>query len=443
MHLEIPVHKIEIDRLGPPKFSSPVRLAHEPGQGRSCFVTDDQYVLHDFDITLGAPPKETLLFEQAGPRSKIFFEPPCTKAAIVTCGGLCPGLNDVIRSLVLELHYNYGVRDIIGIRHGYLGLIAKSGLEPIALTPRVVADVHRFGGSFLGSSRGAQDVGKMVDFLSGRGIDILFCIGGDGTLRGAHALQEEIKRRGLEIGIVGIPKTIDNDIQFCDRTFGFVTAVEKAKEVIDNAHTEALGAPRGIGLVKVMGRDAGYIACGATLAGQEVNFVLIPELSFELDGPYGLFNAVEQRLRDRGHAVIVVAEGAGQHLFERDAGGTDQSGNRRYHDIGPYLKARIADYFANKGAPVDLKYIDPSYIIRSAPANCDDSLLCDRLARNAAHAAMSGRTDVLICYENSHFVHVPISLAVTAKKHLDLEGPMWAAVLAATGQPDRFHNDEL
>jgi 6-phosphofructokinase 1 len=320
----------------------------------------------------------------------------------------------------------------------YIGLDPEVGRPPIPLSRESVSGIHKDGGTVLGSSRGAQDTGRMVDFLEREGIRLLFCIGGDGTLRGAHAIAEEARRRGLPIAVVGIPKTIDNDIRYCTRTFGFTTAVDLARRVIHAAHTEAKGAPRGIGLVKLMGRDAGFIACGSTLASQEVNFTLIPEVPFQLEGEGGLLAALERRMDEREHAVIVVSEGAGQHLFGETAGGSDASGNRRYHDIGPFLKERIVEHFRAIGRPVDLKYIDPSYIVRSAAANTEDSFLCDQLARRAAHAAMSGRTDLVVVGLNGSFAHVPIPLAVERKRQVDPEGELWGAVLAVTGQPARL-----
>jgi 6-phosphofructokinase 1 len=328
---------------------------------------------------------------------------------------------------------------VLGIRNGYSGLNRETGLPPLELTPQVVHHIHKQGGTILGTSRGNQEPAAMVDFLKANEINILFTVGGDGTQRGAHAIVEEVARQGLNIAVVGIPKTIDNDLLFCDRTFGFVTAVEQAQHVIDSAHTEALSAHRGIGLVKLMGRDSGFIACGATIISQDVNFVLIPEVSFELDGPDGLLAVLGRRLDARNHAVIVVAEGAGQHLFRKSGEiERDASGNKRYEDIGPYLKEKIVQHFKSVGQPVDLKYIDPSYIVRSVPAGASDAWLCDQLARHAAHAALAGKTDMIVGSLHGKFVHVPIPLACERRRMVDLEGDLWASVLACTGQPARF-----
>lgn len=428
-------------RLGEPRFDSPLKRDDAPGGGRGRFVPEAQAIRlvqeigPDGDIGPIDGPRR---LEKAGPRRQLFFDPPRTRAAIVTCGGLCPGLNSVIRSAFLELHFNYGVAEILGIRDGFLGLNPKEGAPPVPLSVDLVSNIHKDGGTLLGTSRGPQPVEMMVDFLVDRKIDILFCVGGDGTQRGTHALAQEIERRGLPIAVVGIPKTIDNDLAFCDTSFGFLTAVEEASRVLHLAHTEARSGVRGIGLVKLMGRHAGFITCTAALVSQQVNVCLIPEVPFTLEGPGGLLDYLDARMDDREHALIVVAEGAGQHLFETAETGTDKSGNRRLRDIGPFLKERIVDHFNTINKPVDLKYIDPSYIIRSVAPSCEDSLLCDQFARKAVHAAMSGRTDLIIGLRHHAFVHVPLELAAGHSRHVNLDGDLWASVLSNTGQPPRF-----
>ena len=369
---------------------------------------------------------------------------PIPASAIVTCGGLCPGINSVIRSVYLELDFNYGVKEVLGLRHGYRGLNPATGLPPLVLTRSFVSEIHEEGGTMLGTSRGPQDVGMMVDFLEQQKIDVLFCVGGDGTHRGAHAICEEIRRRSRPIAVIGIPKTIDNDIDYCDSTFGYFTAVDAARNVIHLAHTEARSTARGIGLVKLMGRYSGFIACMATRASQEVNFVLIPESPFALHGNEGFLAALERRIDDRDHAVVVVAEGAGQHLFEPGgSANVDASGNTRLHDIGQRLRQEILDYFVARGRPVDLKYIDPSYIIRSVPPSIADQLLCDDLARRAVHAAMSGRTDMMISSLNHAFIHVPIAMTCMGRRQVGLDSELWSSVLAATGQPCAIYGRRL
>lgn len=430
--------RVEVRTLGPATIASPLARTLTLGDGSPKFVPEGCFIRPQAELPCEAETDDDLLFEKAGARSRIFFDPARTRAAIVTCGGLSPGLNNVIRSVFLELHMNYGVPDVLGIRYGYQGLSPQSSEPPLRLTMDLVEDIHEEGGTLLGSSRGAVEPQVMVDFLVAQGIDILFCVGGDGTQRGAHAIAEEIARRGLKIAVVGIPKTIDNDIEFCDRTFGFTTAVAAAQQVLSCAHVEARGARNGIGLIKLMGRDAGFIAATATVASQEVNFALIPELPFALEGERGFLETLRRRMLARQHAVIAVAEGAGQHLFANSAAGTDASGNRRYQDIGLFLKQRILEFFAERGPKVELKYIDPSYIIRSVPANCEDDILCDQFARRAVHAAMAGKTDLVVCLRQSSFVHVPLPLIGNRKRQVNLEGELWASVLACTGQPRTF-----
>jgi 6-phosphofructokinase 1 len=378
-------------------------------------------------------------FELAGPRNRIFFDPARMGAAIVTCGGLCPGLNNVVRGLTLELHHSYGVRRILGLRYGYEGLVERCGHEPMVLDPRSVSRIHHQGGTVLGTSRGEQDPASNVDALIKHGIDVLFVIGGDGTIRGAMAITEEIRRRKLPIGVIGVPKTIDNDIQYIDRSFGFETAFSAAVDVIRSANVEANGARNGIGLVKLMGRHSGFIACHAALASTDVNIVLIPEVPFALEGEGGLLRYLERRLERSGHAVVVVAEGAGQGLF--DATGpvtTDASGNKSLRDIGPLLRDRINKHFRNIGTEINLKYLDPSYHIRSVPASPSDSVYCWNMARNAAHAAMAGNTGMLIGRWHGRFVHVPMALATRQRKVVETHGDLWLSVIEATGQPVAF-----
>lgn len=379
--------------------------------------------------------RDPVFFEQAGPREKIYFDPSTVTAGIVTCGGLCPGINDVIRALVMELHYRYKVPRILGFPYGYEGLVKQAGHRPIELVPDKVAQIMTRGGSILSSSRGAQSISDIVDTLCLYGVKMLFTIGGDGTLRGAQAIAEEIKKRNEDISVIGIPKTIDNDINYVQKTFGFSTAFSKAVEAVNCAHTEATGAPNGIGLVKLMGRHSGFIAVNAALASKNVNFVLIPEKDFDLEGEGAFLPRLKERILKRKQAVIIVAEGAGQKFFE-DKNERDPSGNKKLNDIGVFLKDKIQDYFKSEGMKINLKYIDPSYIIRSVPANEEDSVFCGFLAQNAVHAAMAGRTNMVVGIWNNVFTHIPISLAVGERKVLQTDrSSLWRALLASTGQP--------
>ncbi len=373
-------------------------------------------------------------FEPAGPRRNIFFDPSGVKCAVVSCGGLCPGVNDVIRAIVMEAHHHYRVESILGVRFGLEGFIPGYGHEVMDLTPDKVSQVHQFGGTILGSSRGPQPPEEVVDFLEREDVRILFMIGGDGTMRAARKVAAEATQRGREISVIGIPKTIDNDISFVSRSFGFDTAVEKAAESIQCAHTEAVGAVNGIGMVKLMGRESGFIAAQATLALKEVNFVLIPESPFDLHGGNGFLQLLEERLRRRKHAVIVCAEGAGQHLLAGCAE-TDASGNPVLGDICSLLTREIKAHFKAKGMPVTLKFIDPSYIIRSVPANAYDRVYCGFLGQHAVHAAMAGKTDMVVCKLMGNYVHLPLHLVTRTRRKLETDSDYWRAVLESTGQP--------
>ena len=419
---------MNITHLGEATFPSPVKRS----------INDDLRVPEHIIHFKNSTSNTGLEFELAGPREKLYFDPQKTRAGIVTCGGLCPGLNDVIRSIYLELYHAYGIKEVLGFRGGYQGLDPDYTNPPIALTAEFVDDIHKEGGTVLGTSRGPVDVKRAVDNLVKLGINILFTIGGDGTQRGGNAIFQEAKKRGYALSVVGVPKTIDNDVAFVSRTFGYLTAVQEATVVLDRAHIEARSVENGISLVKLMGRHAGFIAAGATVASQDVNFTLVPEVPFKLEGEYGFLNTLKRRILDRKHAVIVVAEGAGQDLLERSSTNRDSSGNIKLIDIGPFIREKIESYFKLEQVPVVLRYFDPSYIIRSSRANAEDSILCDLFARNAVHAAMAGKTGLVIGYLHDKFIHVPIELLASRTKTMDTDGFAWSAVLAATGQPEKF-----
>ncbi len=414
--------------LGPAKIPSPLsycRFINEE-QGVHLFL-DQEYVEELGDQLV------PLRFELAGPREHLYFDSSKTKCAIVTCGGLCPGINDVIRAIVMEAYHNYRVPAVLGIKYGLEGFIPKFRHDVVELTPEHVGDIHQFGGTILGSSRGPQPPEEIVDALERMNISILFMIGGDGTMKAVSSINAEVRRRKLKIGVIGIPKTIDNDINFISQSFGFETAVDKATEAIQCAHTEAVGVMNGIGLVKLMGRESGFIAAQATLSLKEVNFVLVPETQFILHGQGGLLEALAHRLQSRKHAVIVVAEGAGQHLLS-DTHATDASGNPILGDIATLLRDEIKTHFKKQGIPYVLKYIDPSYIIRSVPANANDRVYCGFLGQHAVHAGMAGKTGMVIAKLMDRYVHLPLELVTSKRRKLNILSDCWRAVLESTGQ---------
>ena len=416
-----------VERLGPCEIPSPHATQRYVSESRRVLFHGDPADLRPY-IDAGLEPPA---MEAAGPRQQIFFNPAGLKCGILTCGGLCPGINDVIRSTVLSLYHHYGVTEVYGFMNGYEGLTARYAPEALRLTPQMVADINRVGGTFLGSSRGPQDVGEMVDTLERLGIGVLFTIGGDGTLRGAGTISEEIERRRLRISVIGIPKTIDNDISYIDRSFGFFTAGAEARKAVMAAHNEARGYRNGVAVVKLMGREAGFIAAYAAITASEVDFCLVPEVPFTMNA---FLKALKERLVNRGHAVVVVAEGAGRNIMSGEEE-LDASGNIRYGDVGIVLRDRIKDYFNEIGMTLNLKYIDPSYTIRSVLAEADDSGYCLLLGFQAVHAAMSGRTNMVVGHWRNQFTHVPIPLAVSQRKKIEEHGWLWENVLALTGQP--------
>ncbi|EGB15833.1 phosphofructokinase [Pseudodesulfovibrio mercurii] len=428
----------EISTVGPAKIANPIAF------GR--FVEEDDAVLVNISRrTVEGNPKsrkkpEHIYFEPAGPRDKIYYDPSKTKCAVVTCGGLCPGLNDVIRAIVMAACHEYKVPSVLGIQYGLAGFVPEQGYDVVELTPSFVSRIHEFGGTVLGSSRGPQDPEVIVDALERMNVSILFMIGGDGTMRAAATVVAEIEKRGLSISVVGLPKTIDNDINYVSPSFGFDTSVETAAMAIKGAHVEATGAPWGIGMVKVMGRDAGFIAAQSALSCQEVNFCLIPEDPFDIHGEKGFLAALDERMKRRGNAVIVVAEGAGQDLLAA-SGKADASGNVQLSDIAALLKKEILEHFGKQGIEATLKYIDPSYIIRSVPANANDRIYCSFLGIHAVHAGMSGRTGLVISRWNGRYVHIPMAVVTRGKKRINTCSNYWRAVLESTGQPVTMKND--
>ena len=428
----------QVQTLGECKIDSPLVQHKFVREGERIFVTENESFAKHLEERLGHLPT----FERAGAHRKIFHAPSWTRVGIVTAGGLCPGLNNVIKGLVEILTYDYGVKTIYGIRYGYAGLNPKFGYEPILLNPDVVDTIHVNGGTILGSSRGQQPTEDIVDTLVRMNINVLFCIGGDGSLRCAGDVADECLRQGLKISVIGVPKTIDNDLQFVGRSFGFETAVAAASEIITQAHVEAKGTPHGIGLVKLMGRDSGFIAAAATVANPIVNFCLIPEMDFSLEGENGLLMALERRFAmGKTHAVVVVAEGAGQDLIDGDVG-KDASGNVLKKDIGVFLKDRISAHFKAKGIASSVKYFDPSYTIRSVPARGTDAIRCYMLARNAAHAAMAGRTNCVVGSAGDSYTLVPIKLATIERQTVPLMGDLWRSVIGATGQEFYFKGQD-
>jgi len=435
----VTLQDLQVRQLGECRHESALAKYVGGRQTNDHYVEENDRVLFDDTIALleshHVPLDQVPTLEPGGPRRKVFFQPGATRAAIVTCGGLCPGLNDVIRGLVMELKTHYGVSDVVGFRNGFAGLVPSHGYPVEELTVERVSKINMQGGTILGTSRGAQDPEVMVDRLVELGIDILFVIGGDGSIRGAGKLAAVARSRDLPIAVIGIPKTIDNDIPFIGQSFGFQTAFTVAAQSIAAAQVEAQSAINGVGLVQLMGRHAGFIACYAALANHHADFVLIPEVPFALDGESGFLAALERRVAERGSAVVVVAEGAGQDLMTDEQTGTDPSGNRKLGDIGRFLEAAIVAHYKSIERELTLKFLKPGYSIRSVPAKAHDSVYCVRLAQAAAHAGMAGRTDMVVGRRHNRFVHVPIDIVVSERNEVAPDGDLWLSVLESTAQP--------
>jgi len=435
----------QIKSLGACRFDSPLKKSlSAKGAHFSGFVNENDRILYNprldaFRNAISRGMEDPISIELAGPREKIFFDPTKTRAAIVTCGGLCPGLNNVIRTITFELAYRYGVKDILGIRYGFAGFVHKE-FEPLKLTPENVENIHTSAGTILGSSRGLNETSQIVDYIEKNNINMLFCIGGDGTLRGARDIALFAMLKGYPLAVVGVPKTIDNDISYISRSFGFASAVQAATYAITAAHTESKGVYNGVGLVKLMGRYSGFIASETALAVNDANFVLIPEVDFDIDGKNGFMTHLFKRLERRHHAVIIVAEGAGQNFFDKEQLGQDASGNKKLGDIGKLLKDEIASFSKQSKIPAETKYIDPSYMIRSTVANANDAMYCIQMAQAAVHAAMAGKTNLLIGHLHENFTNLPIDTAVSKRKTVDPSSPLWMNVIEATGQPVRMKN---
>ncbi|OAY26809.1 ATP-dependent 6-phosphofructokinase 6 isoform X1 [Manihot esculenta] len=417
-----------------PTYPNPLQDNPAYSAVRQYFVNVDDTVAQKIVVHKDGP--RGTHFRRAGPRQKVYFESDEVHACIVTCGGLCPGLNTVIREIVCGLYHMYGVTKVLGIDGGYRGFYSKN---TISLTPKFVNDIHKRGGTILGTSRGGHDTSKIVDSIQDRGINQVYIIGGDGTQKGAAVIYEEIQRRELKVAVAGIPKTIDNDIPVIDKSFGFDTAVEEAQRAINAAHVEAESTENGIGVVKLMGRYSGFIAMYATLASRDVDCCLIPESPFYLEGQGGLFEFIEKRLKENGHMVIVIAEGAGQDLLSKSLESMDQqdaSGNKLLQDVGLWMSQRIKDHFSKEQKMnITLKYIDPTYMIRAIPSNASDNVYCTLLAHSAVHGAMAGYTGFTVGPVNGRHAYIPFNRITEKQNKVVITDRMWARLLSSTDQP--------
>ncbi|KAJ0581147.1 putative 6-phosphofructokinase [Helianthus annuus] len=425
-----------------PTYPNPLQDNPAYAVVKQYFVDMDDTVAQQIVVHANSP--RGTHFRRAGPRQKVYFKSEDVHACIVTCGGLCPGLNTVIREIVASLHDMYGVTRIEGIEGGYRGFYSRNTIQ---LTPKKVNGIHKRGGTIIGTSRGGYDNNKIVSSIQDRGINQVYIIGGDGTQKGASAIYEEVRRRGLQVAVVGIPKTIDNDIPVIDKSFGFDTAVEEAQRAIDAAHVEAESNENCIGLVKLMGRNSGFIAMYATLASRDVDCCLIPESPFYLEGPGGLFEYIEKRIKENGHMVIVVAEGAGQDLVAeslRTNDNKDASGNKLLNDVGLWLSQKIKDHFKkHPEMEFNLKYIDPTYMIRAVPSNASDNVYSTLLAQSAVHGAMAGHTGFIVGPVHGRECYLPFYRITEKQNKVVITDRMWARMLSSTNQPSFLSTKDI
>ncbi|XP_043720058.1 ATP-dependent 6-phosphofructokinase 6-like [Telopea speciosissima] len=424
-----------------PTYPNPLQDNPAYSVVKQYFVNADDTVTQKIVVHKNSP--RGTHFRRAGPRQKVYFESDEVRACIVTCGGLCPGLNTVIREIVCGLHHMYGVNKVLGIEGGYRGFYSRN---TVTLTPKVVNDIHKRGGTILGTSRGGHDTAKIVDSIQDRGINQVYIIGGDGTQKGAFLIFQEIKRRGLKVAVAGIPKTIDNDISVIDKSFGFDTAVEEAQRAINAAHVESESIENGVGVVKLMGRNSGFIAMYATLASRDVDCCLIPESPFYLDGPGGLFEFMEKRLKEHGHMVIVIAEGAGQDLVSESMKSEQQdaSGNKLLQDVGLWISEQIKDHFKKRSKlSINLKYIDPTYMIRAVPSIASDNVYCTLLAQSAVHGAMAGYTGFIVGPVNGRHAYIPFYRVTEMQNKVVITDRMWARLLSSTNQPSFLRDKDV
>uniref|UniRef100_A0A7S1RYX3 Phosphofructokinase domain-containing protein n=1 Tax=Alexandrium catenella TaxID=2925 RepID=A0A7S1RYX3_ALECA len=359
---------------------------------------------------------------------EIWWDPSEVRAAVVTCGGLCPGLNSIIREVTNTLWHQYDVRHIYGIQAGYNGLSNPEKHKPIQLSPDKVRDIHMKGGSILKAGRGGFNPEQICDRLERLGINMVFTVGGDGTQHASHLLYEEAKRRNLDISIVGLPKSIDNDILFFDKTFGFDSAVSTAADIMRNGWVEATSCDKGVGIVKLMGRDAGFVAMHAALASTIVDLVMIPEVNVKLED---VIEHIDSTLARKNFMLIAIAEGAGQEFVA--TGEKDATGHTKYGDIGTFLRDEINAHLKKSGGRSF--YIDPSYIIRSCPIRPNDHIYCSRLARDAVHCAMRGYTGVCVGPIHNIIVIMPSELIASGKRRVKLTSSAWQSCVQSCNMP--------
>ncbi|MGA7341196.1 MAG: 6-phosphofructokinase [Terracidiphilus sp.] len=408
---------------------------------------------------------------------------------ILVSGGIAPGINAVIDGIVLR-HSLYHARqcargrrhsiEILGYREGFKGLL-RPGVHPQRLNSAAIRGVVEIGGSYLGTSRadellpgtGPNRNAKLeaaIGRLQNDGVHILYVIGGDGSMSCAHALWHYARRKGYELSVVGIPKAMDNDILWVWQSFGFLSAVEEARQAILHMHTEVSSNPR-VGIVQLFGSDSGFIASHAGYS-TACDLVLIPEDPMTMDD---IVTHISERLTDRfgngqdiagPYALVVMAEtalpaDARKYIDDPRVGLSEgkrgeKEALKSFLDNGRRVRGQTPDELRTAGLKIvsrvlqdriqqelepreywrDFRVItnEPRHLIRSIPPSVTDVIFGERLGALAVDNAMAGYTDFMVSQWLTEFVLVPLPLVVLGRKRVPTNGIFWKSVLSKTGQ---------
>lgn len=351
------------------------------------------------------------------------------RIGVLTGGGDCPGLNAVIRAVVKSAINEYGW-EVLGIEDGFEGLIQSGKARPLTLAD--VRGILPRGGTILGTTNRANpfhyevekdgevkvfdvsdDVVRHAEVL---GIDVLVVIGGDGSL----AIANELMGKGLKV--VGVPKTIDSDLQKTVITFGFDTAVNTAMEALDKLHTTAESHHRVI-ILEVMGRNVGWIALKGGIAGG-ADIILLPEIPYDIEVVAAKIG--ERYRRGAKFSIVVVSEGArpvgGEAVYQarREVGGVPRLGG-----IGEVLAEQL-----RQRTQAEIRVTVLGYLQRGGSPTAFDRLLASRFGAMAVHLIAEGKLGHMVALESEHVVSVPIGEVVGEQKHVPLTSDI---ILTALG----------
>lgn len=443
-----------------------------------------------------------LTFPEAGPRENLVYPMESRDGAtdslqvgVLVSGGIAPGINAVIKGIVDRhtLYSNHAKEnddtsydlEIIGYRDGFSGLLSGSHIK---LNRKKVRDFANKGGSLLGTSRyhpllDLDDPGKrdsaVRDIISNlKDIDILYVIGGDGSMRAAHMIWTRAQRMHAEgeaskLSVVAIPKTMDNDILWVWQSFGFMSAVEKAKQFVLQLHTEASSNPR-LGIMQLFGSDSGFVVTHAALASGVCDYVLIPEADFSMEV---LCEFIKKKLKSRykrgqdgksPFGMILMAETAiprdginspgCKYIDDPDVGleKEEKIAIEKFIADGRRVQGQTQDALRRGGIKIISRVVqkeirqmkpgqywekfrvftnEPRHLIRAIDPSVQDVIFGQRMGTLAVDNAMAGYTDFMISQWLTEYVLVPLKLVVLGRKRVPQKGIFWKSVLANTGQP--------